>query len=66
MTAVGMRFDAKYDARLVVTVVFPDPPFVLITSVVFGLTATPLPNLRLNPKAKPPGRGANYFTPGLL
>src|SRR2546428_13850423 len=45
MTVVGTPFAAKELARLVAMVVFPDPPFELITSVVFILISfAPFPH----------------------
>src|SRR6266705_2604818 len=66
MTVVGTPFAAKSLARLVAMVVFPDPPFELITSVVFILMSfAPFPHRATEKRqgyAKVMVCVINYFT----
>ena len=67
MIVVGTPREAKYAARLVVTVVFPDPPLELMTSVVFIPVAFGLLRGKRKGKIMPKSsdRLINYFT-GML
>src|SRR5712671_2692313 len=58
MTAVAMLAAAKWLARLVVTVVLPDPPLGLTTRVVFILMTKGY--------AEPPPLSVNYFSGNLI
>src|SRR6266699_1105911 len=66
MTVVGTPFSPKYLAGLVAMVVFPDPPFELITSVVFILISfAPFPHRATEKRqdyAKVMVCVINYFT----